>query len=188
MKFCKGLQQQTFGDHMKNLFSINKAADLLERDRATLVRALRHVKPDGRERGQARYRLRTITDALAAQDARNNGSSHSGHSRLRSRLGEIADELEQTHRELNEKRELIKAQPTLDAKQPYSRAAMKVFERLDRLYKEANEIMSKIDPANLLPYVTGPIVGTEFREILAAIWGRDMEIDGMPLFPPGYGE
>jgi len=35
---------------MKNLFSINKAADLLERDRATLVRALRHVPPDGSER------------------------------------------------------------------------------------------------------------------------------------------
>jgi hypothetical protein len=29
---------------MKTLFSINRAADLLERDRQTLVRALRHVK------------------------------------------------------------------------------------------------------------------------------------------------
>jgi hypothetical protein len=171
---------------MRNFFSINKAADLLERDRATLVRALRHVKPDGTERGQARYTMRTITDALAAQDARNNGSSHSGHGRLRSRLGEIADELEQTHKELDGKRELIKAQPTLDAKQPHSRAAMKVFERLRDLYDEANEIMIKLDPASLLPYVTGPIVGTEFREVLAAVWGRDMKIDGMPLFPPGY--
>jgi hypothetical protein len=170
---------------MKNLFSINKAADLLERDRATLVRALRHVTPDGRERGQARYRLKTITDALVAQEARNNGSYHVGHNPLRSRLGEIADELEQTHKELDAKRELIKAQPTLDAKQPHSRAAMKVFERLDRLYKEADEIMLKRDPMTLLPYVSGPIVGTEFRELLAAIWGRDMKIDDMPLFPPG---
>jgi hypothetical protein len=52
---------------MKNIFSINKAADLLERDRATLVRALRHVKADGAERGQPRYTMRTIVDALAAQ-------------------------------------------------------------------------------------------------------------------------
>jgi hypothetical protein len=147
---------------------------------------LRHVRPDGHQRGQPRYTMRTITDALAAHEARNNVPSHAGPDRLRSRLGEIADELEQTHKELDTKRELIKAQPTLDAKQPHSRAAMKVFERLDRLYKEANEIMSKIDPANLLPYVTGPLIGTEFREILAAIWGRDMVIDGMPLFPPGY--
>lgn len=50
---------------MKNLFSVNKAADLLERDRQTLVRALRRVKPDGYERGHPRYTLKTITDALA---------------------------------------------------------------------------------------------------------------------------
>ena len=173
---------------MKNIFSINKAADLLERDRATLVRALRHVKADGTERGQPRYTMRTIIDALAAQEARNNGFSHGEPDRLRSRLGEIADELEQTHKELDAKRELIKAQPTLDAKQPHSRAAMKVFERLRDLYDEAGEILRKLDPATLLPFVSGPIIGTEFREILAAIWGRDMTIDGMPLFPPGYAE
>jgi hypothetical protein len=173
---------------MKKLFSINKAADLLERDRATLVRALRHVKPDGAERGQPRYTMRTITDALTAHEARNHGAAHAGPDRLRSRLDEIADELEKAHQELDAKRELIKAQPTLDAKQPHSRAAMKVFERLRDLYDEANEIMIKIDPTTLLPYVSRPIVGTEFREILAAIWGRDMKIDGMPLFPPGHDE
>jgi len=173
---------------MKNIFSINKAADLLERDRATLVRALRHVKADGTERGQPRYTMRTIIDALAAQEARNNGFSHGEPDRLRSRLGEIADELEQTHEELDAKRELIKAQSTLDAKQPHSRAAMKVLERLRDLYDEADEIMLKLDPTTLSPFVSGPIVGTEFREILAAIWGRDMKIDGMPLFPPGYDD
>jgi hypothetical protein len=173
---------------MKSLFSINKAADLLERDRPTLVRALRHVKPDGHQRGQPRYTMRTITDALAAHEARNNVPSHAGPDRLRSRLGEIADELEQTHKELDAKRELIKAQPTLDAKQPHSRAAMKVFERLAALYDEADAIMLKVDPTSLLPFVSRPIVGTEFREILAAIWGRDMKIDGMPLFPPGYDQ
>jgi hypothetical protein len=171
---------------MKTLFSINGAADLLERDRATLVRALRHVRPDGHQRGQPRYTLRTITDALAAQEARNNGSSRVGPDPLRSRLGEIADELEQTHKEQNAARELIKAQPTLDAKQPHSLAAMKVFERLTALYDQADAIMVKIDPATLLPFVSGPLVGTEFRELLAAIWGRDMTIDGMPLFPTGH--
>ncbi len=50
---------------MKNLLSISGAADLLERDRATLVRALRHVPPDGYQNGQARWRMPTIVDALA---------------------------------------------------------------------------------------------------------------------------
>lgn len=36
---------------MTNLFSINKAADLLECDRATLVRALRRVPGGGLETG-----------------------------------------------------------------------------------------------------------------------------------------
>jgi hypothetical protein len=52
---------------IENLFSINKAADLLERDRATLVRALRHVPPDGYQGGQPRYTMKTITDALAVK-------------------------------------------------------------------------------------------------------------------------
>jgi hypothetical protein len=65
---------------------------------------------------------------------------------------------------------------------------MKVFERLAALYDEADAIMLKVDPTSLLPFVSRLIVGTEFREILAAIWGRDMKIDGMPLFPPGYDQ
>jgi hypothetical protein len=170
---------------MSNLFSINKAADLLERDRATLVRALRHVAPDSHERGQARYRMKAITDALMAHEARNNGSSHLGHDALRSRLGVVADELERTHKAIDEKRALIKKLPTLEEKQPHSRAAMKLIERLGSLYDESDEIMLKIDRKTLLPYISGPILGTEFRELLAAIWGRDMKIDDMPLFPPG---
>ncbi|MDA9427128.1 hypothetical protein [Bradyrhizobium sp. CCBAU 53380] len=106
---------------MKSLFSINKAADLLERDRATLVRALRHVAPDGHERGQPRYRMRTIVETVGGSGGPEQRPS--GHDRLRSRLGEIADELERTNKELDAKREVIKAQPTLDAKQPHSRAA-----------------------------------------------------------------
>jgi hypothetical protein len=55
------------GEGMNDLFSINRAADLLEKDRATLVRALRHVRPDGYERGQPRWRMPTIVDALAVK-------------------------------------------------------------------------------------------------------------------------
>ncbi|CCD97735.1 hypothetical protein [Bradyrhizobium sp. STM 3809] len=50
---------------MNVLFSVNRAAHLLERDRATLVRALKHVPPDGFEHGQPRWLMPTITAALA---------------------------------------------------------------------------------------------------------------------------
>jgi hypothetical protein len=74
---------------VKNLFSINKAADLLERDRATLVRALRHVKPDGHQRGQPRYTMRTITDALAAHEGRNRGADAAVNRDLQARFVEL---------------------------------------------------------------------------------------------------
>jgi hypothetical protein len=51
-----------------DLFSINRAADLLERDRATLVRALRHVPPQGyTKHGQPRWCMQTIRNALAVK-------------------------------------------------------------------------------------------------------------------------
>jgi hypothetical protein len=75
---------------MKNLFSVNKAADLLEKDRQTLVRALRHVKPDGYERGHPRYTLKTITDALAVHQGGGEGVSRD--------LQPMFDELDQRYR------------------------------------------------------------------------------------------
>jgi hypothetical protein len=45
-------------------FSANAIADLLERDRATIVRALRDTPPDGKERGQPRWKMTTALDAL----------------------------------------------------------------------------------------------------------------------------
>jgi hypothetical protein len=46
------------------LFSINAASEILEVDRRTITKALRHTRPDGKERKQDRWRLRTILDAL----------------------------------------------------------------------------------------------------------------------------
>lgn len=48
------------------MFSINAAAEILERDRRTLVKSLRHTPPDGKQGGAARWRLKTIIDALSA--------------------------------------------------------------------------------------------------------------------------
>jgi hypothetical protein len=48
------------------LFSINAAGEVLERDRRTITKALRHTPPDGTENSQPRWRLKTILDALAA--------------------------------------------------------------------------------------------------------------------------
>jgi hypothetical protein len=49
---------------MTPVFSINAASELLERDRRTVGKALRHVPPDKKEKGQPRWRLPTILSAL----------------------------------------------------------------------------------------------------------------------------
>jgi len=59
-----------------NLFSINRAADIQQKDRQTLVRALRHTRPDGTERGQPRYLMPTILAALDAHQGRTHGDAN----------------------------------------------------------------------------------------------------------------
>jgi hypothetical protein len=46
------------------LFSAFAAAELLERDRQTIARALRNTPPDGRENNQPRWKMSTIVDAV----------------------------------------------------------------------------------------------------------------------------
>jgi hypothetical protein len=59
-------------------FSTNALAELLERDRATIVRALRKVPPDATERKQPRWKM---TTAIAAVDA--SPGSHNSPARHR---------------------------------------------------------------------------------------------------------
>jgi hypothetical protein len=94
---------------MKTLFSINKAASLLERDRATLVRALRRVKPDGTERGQPRYTMRAIVAALAEHGAGNNGAT-------------INHDLERKFAELEAMYDGVQSGPTLAERRKRARA------------------------------------------------------------------
>jgi hypothetical protein len=61
------------GTAMK-LFSAFAAAELLERDRQTIIRALRNTAPDGRDGGHARWKMSTIVDAL---DRHGNSNSQS---------------------------------------------------------------------------------------------------------------
>jgi phage terminase Nu1 subunit (DNA packaging protein) len=63
---------------MNNLLSINRAADLLEKDRQTLVRALRHVPPDAGTPKRPLYRLATVVKALIAHEAKPDGRRGNG--------------------------------------------------------------------------------------------------------------
>lgn len=56
------------------LVSAFGAADMLELDRQTVRRALRHVAPDGYDKEQPRWRMKTIMDAIDRHLGRNTGA------------------------------------------------------------------------------------------------------------------
>lgn len=57
-------------------FSANALAEMLERDRATIVRALRKVPPDATERKQPRWKLATALAALDRLPGSHNAKKH----------------------------------------------------------------------------------------------------------------
>jgi hypothetical protein len=60
------LNHQPMKGKMKmDTFTVNRAAQLLERDRRTLIKALRNTPPDAKVRGQSQWRLKTIIDAAS---------------------------------------------------------------------------------------------------------------------------
>jgi phage terminase Nu1 subunit (DNA packaging protein) len=78
---------------MNNLFSINRAADLLEKDRQTLVRALRHVSPDAGTASRPLYRLSTVVKALIAHETKPDGRHGKGdEARLAAERARLARE------------------------------------------------------------------------------------------------
>jgi hypothetical protein len=156
------------------LFSAYAAAELLERDRQTILRALRSTPPDGKDGSQPRWKMSTIVAALE----KHSGVSGQGGGRL----CEIADELERLGGELDATIAKIKSAPDMDRKQPHSRAAVKMIQRLDRLYDEGNELKSKIEPGSPWAFVTPQITGALFRIVLAAVYGPKVEIDGERMF------
>ena len=57
---------------MQNHLSINFAAEMLERTRRTIKRALRHVPPDSHERGQPRFPVVEVVRPCPAHFGRYN--------------------------------------------------------------------------------------------------------------------
>jgi hypothetical protein len=78
MIFFESVQQpQNKGTAEMQMFSINAASLLLERDRRTVTKAMFGVPPDGKEKKQSRWKMSTIVDALERHN-RANDSGNSG--------------------------------------------------------------------------------------------------------------
>ena len=74
-------------------YTINRCAEMLERDRASVARALRNVPPDAGTPKRPLYRLATVTKALTAHHAKPDGRRGNGDdARLTAARAELARE------------------------------------------------------------------------------------------------
>jgi hypothetical protein len=93
------------------LVSAYAAARMLEKDRQTIERATRCLEPDGYERGQPRWRLARIVDALSARAGRGKGMN-----------AEVDPDLQRKFDDLDERYRDVQNGQTLDERRKRARA------------------------------------------------------------------
>lgn len=121
-------------------FSINAAAEILERDRRTIVKSLRHVRPDAKVRGSAQYRLKTIIDALEAIKP---PVAYSGNG--------VPPGLQRLYDELDENEQAMAALPTPAQRQAAARALIpKIAHAMETLQDHRNSNHQDPDVTGLL--------------------------------------
>ena len=117
---------------MNDLFSINRAADLLEKDRATLVRALRHVPPQGyTKHGQPRWSMQTIRNALAVKP-----QARLATGKFRDRYSLRSTKLDRMRLEYEKGLALIGAEPSLDKRREMALKLAPLLEQYQAAYLE----------------------------------------------------
>jgi hypothetical protein len=115
---------------MNNLFSINRAADLLEKDRATLVRALRHVPPEGyTKHSQPRWSMQTIRNALAVKPQARHATG-----RFRDRYNLPSTQLDRMRLEYEKGLALIGAEPSLEKRREMALKLAPLLEQYQTRY------------------------------------------------------
>jgi hypothetical protein len=107
------------------LFSAHGAAQALEKDRGTIERVVRGLAPDAFERGQPRWRLARIVEALSARVARNNGDRLQHDPALQARFDHL-DALDAR----------LRAAPTLQKRRKLARDLFPVLADMDRAMRD----------------------------------------------------
>ena len=168
---------------MSQTFSANRIAELLERDRATIVRALRHTPSDATEKGQPRWKM---TTALAAVD-RLPGSHNAKSHRRNSNTNMVSDE-EFTKRmfaiseSFTRGSDALVAMEKMPAKLRKAESA-RVFELMERL----RSAFEKAEPEGLSEEPQN-VLGAMFRGLLHACNVVLTEPDGKTPLKAFYGD
>ena len=144
------------------LLSQNGAAQLLERDRGTLKRALRRVRADAFEYGQPRYKLSTVLEAMAAHTRMNGGSRSSGASPIEPEL--VA--LERADLDVRTFLKRLRAEPDLERRRALARSDGNLIGALDRAFA-ASITAQGPDATPIFTPLRDQIVASVINELLS---------------------
>ena len=111
------------------VFSINAASEILERDRRTIVRAMRHVMPDAKERGQPRWRMKTILDALDRNGTRTEQRNEGGSQRAF---------LDSLYEKFDAAYDQMRAAPSLAKRRAMALKLAPLIEQMNRMEREVS--------------------------------------------------
>lgn len=143
-------------------FSVNGAADILERDRRTIRRALKIVPPDAMESGHPRWRLRTVIDAL---DAHGRHTGHDRSSPLNDDQAAIHAYLMEITSELQSGFERLRAEPDIERRREMALEVGPGVGRLIDLFERDLENISA-DSRPFTKIGTDAICGQAIAELL----------------------
>jgi len=172
---------------MEELFSINKAAYVLGKDRATITRAVRFVPPDGYQGSQPRWAMASITAALAlTPQARRNASKSWDRYRIPSKaLGELRFNFEKQVA-------LISVEPSLDRRREMALALAPLLHEYQTTYLDIGRSLRIADDDVL--GVRAELIWSEMMDEVseAAAWPLHSDdfllkmIQAMPSHPDDY--
>lgn len=142
-----------------NIVSINKASELLERDRRTIRRAVLSLSPDAFDpRGQPRWKLARVVSALGALDGLRPDVNH------RRRMN-AADEIELIGRRLSEGIESLRAASELGERRKLVVQIGPLVGALNSAMEQANVTLSE-NERELLSHFRVQVIGQVVSEIM----------------------
>jgi hypothetical protein len=107
------------------VFGVNALAELFERDRQTIVRALRGIPADATENQQPRWRMSTAVAALERHTRIHDSGSNSGQ----------APELARIFARFDEAYDMMRALPSLDGRRKASIALAPLIAETDTMLR-----------------------------------------------------
>jgi hypothetical protein len=135
------------------VFSINAAAELLERDRRAVTTAMRHVPPDAKEKGQPRWRMATFVDALSKRPGAIKTASRNSHDDEATRIFEHGEAFARASDALVEIAKMPKRLRKAQAKHVFAKI-QKVIELFER---DEPDGLSEV-PLSIVQQMTGGLM------------------------------